>query len=137
MSLVKRGDGTSGRNILSVIIPAYNEENVIEETVGRIRKVLELAKIENEILVVNDGSTDNTLNALKRLKKQDSLRIINLSSNCGHMNAIRAGLEASIGDYVLTIDADLQDPPETIPEMFSIITSSSGEDHSSGEAKGI
>jgi len=79
---------------------------------------------------VNDGSTDGTLSALKRLKILGSLRVINLSSNCGHMNAIRAGLEASIGDYVLTIDADLQDPPESIPEMFTIIASSSSKDFS-------
>jgi dolichol-phosphate mannosyltransferase len=131
MSSVKRGDRTNERSVLSVIIPAYNEENVIEETVSRIRRVLELAKIENEILVVNDGSTDNTLSALKRLKKLGSLRIINFSSNYGHMNAIRAGLEASIGDYILTIDADLQDPPESIPEMFTMITTSSDKDYSS------
>lgn len=114
--------------LLSVVIPAYNEEQVIEETVARIKSLLELAHIKNEILVVNDGSTDGTLGVLVRLRRESALRIINLSTNSGHMNAIRAGLEASVGDYVLTIDADLQDPPESIPAMFEIITATQIDD---------
>jgi glycosyltransferase involved in cell wall biosynthesis len=108
---------------LSVVIPAFNEELVIEESIKRIRHILEGSKIKNEILVVNDGSKDATLEILSRIKKSEPLRIINLATNSGHMNAIRAGMEASNGDYVLTIDADLQDPPEAIPEMFKIISS--------------
>ena len=109
--------------LLSVVIPVFNEELVIAESISRIRLILEDSRIMNEIVVVNDGSTDTTLDILLRLKKGDPLRIINLSSNSGHMNAIRAGLESSKGDYVVTIDADLQDPPEAIPEMFRIISS--------------
>jgi glycosyltransferase involved in cell wall biosynthesis len=110
-------------DLLSVVIPAFNEELVIEESITRIRQILDVSKITNEILVINDGSTDRTLQILLQLQKTTPLRIINLSSNSGHMNAIRAGLEASLGQFVLTIDADLQDPPEAIPEMFKIITS--------------
>ena len=106
---------------MSVVIPAFNEELVIEETVKRISTVLSLARIENEILVINDGSTDGTVEVLKNLQKTNKIRIISLDTNAGHMNAIRAGLEASIGDYVVTIDADLQDPPESIPEMFNLM----------------
>lgn len=111
------------KELLSIVIPVFNEELVIEESVNRIRHILETSRIKNEILVINDGSTDKTLEILFRLQKVAPLRIIHLSSNCGHMYAIRAGLEASIGEYVLTIDADLQDPPEAIPDMFKIISS--------------
>jgi len=108
-------------NTLSVVIPAFNEELVITECITRIRNVLSATDIKYEILVVNDGSTDDTLGIIKGLKLSDGIRVINLTTNVGHMNALRAGLEASSGDYVVTIDADLQDPPEAIPEMFNII----------------
>lgn len=111
------------QNLLTVVVPAFNEESVIEMSINRIRKILELSGIVNEILVVNDGSTDSTLDVLCRLKRDGPLRIINLWRNSGHMNAIRVGLENSKGDFVVTIDADLQDPPEAIPEMFRIISS--------------
>jgi glycosyltransferase involved in cell wall biosynthesis len=120
------------QELLSVVIPVFNEDLVIETSINRIREVLESARIKNEILVINDGSTDKTLEILFQLKKVAPLRIINLSSNSGHMNAIRTGLEMSIGDYVVTIDADLQDPPEAIPEMLRIIsTKQEIEDHTS------
>ena len=108
---------------LSVVIPAYNEELVIRETITRIAKILRIHDIDNEILVVNDGSTDGTLNELIKLKNLHKIRILSLSTNSGHMNAIRVGLEASKGDYVVTLDADLQDPPEAIPKMFDMISS--------------
>jgi dolichol-phosphate mannosyltransferase len=113
----------SHQELLSVVIPVFNEELVIEESITRIRRILEVSRIVNEIIVVNDGSTDTTLDVLFGLKKSGPLRIINLSSNSGHMNAIRVGLENSKGDYIVTIDADLQDPPEAIPDMFKIISS--------------
>lgn len=109
--------------LLSVVIPAFNEELVIVETINRIVRILKSHQIKSEILVVNDGSTDGTLNKLIKIKDQHRIRILCLSKNSGHMSAIRAGLEASKGDYILTIDADLQDPPEAIPEMFRIISS--------------
>jgi glycosyltransferase involved in cell wall biosynthesis len=109
--------------ILSVVIPAFNEELVIEESIKRISHILETSKIKNEIVVVNDGSNDRTLETLLRIKKRQRIRIINLANNSGHMNAIRAGMEASIGSHIVTIDADLQDPPEAIPEMYKLILS--------------
>jgi dolichol-phosphate mannosyltransferase len=113
---------TPRRGVLSVVIPAFNEELVINETIDRVRSVLKSAKIRNEIIIVNDGSTDGTLNVLKKNQSTKPLRIINLSTNAGHMSAIKAGLEASRGEFVVTIDADLQDPPEYIPEMYKIIS---------------
>jgi glycosyltransferase involved in cell wall biosynthesis len=124
MSSTATKPSSNESELLSVVIPAYNEELVIDETISRIVKILDLNDISREILVINDGSTDGTLDKLTKLKNQHGIRILCLSTNSGHMSAIRAGLEASKGDYVLTIDADLQDPPEAIPEMFRIISSS-------------
>lgn len=123
MDQVKTGAKQQNQQLLSVVIPVFNELLVIEESINRIRQILKTSGIRNEILVVNDGSTDGTLEALLNLKNVGPLRIINLSRNSGHMNAIRVGLENSRGDYVVTIDADLQDPPEAIPEMYRIISS--------------
>lgn len=109
-------------DILSVVVPAYNEEKVIKETISQIHEILKNHKITNEIVVVDDGSTDNTLQELIGIKRSVNLRIIQMSTNSGHMTAIRAGLEASIGNYVATIDADLQDPPEALPPMFDLIS---------------
>ena len=115
------------QNLLSVVIPVFNEDPVIETSINRIRLILEASRIPFEILVVNDGSTDRTLDVLIGLQKVAPLRIINLSTNSGHMNALRAGLEASKGEFIVTIDADLQDPPEAIPEMLKMILSTKGE----------
>jgi len=112
---------------LSVVIPCFNEENVITETVTRVLRTLNEAEIRHEIIVVNDGSTDNTLGVLYSLQVKNSLRIINLKKNMGHMSALRAGLEASIGSHVATIDADLQDPPEYLPDMLSKFTNKSSD----------
>ena len=118
---------------LSVVIPVFNEELVISETIKRIREILNFSQINHEILVVNDGSIDNTLAILIQLQSEStSIRIINLSTNSGHMNAIRAGLEASYGDFVLTIDADLQDPPEAIPDMYALISAEQREKQKKG-----
>jgi len=108
--------------VLSVVIPAYNEELVIGETIIRVTRVLETSDIDYEILIVDDGSTDKTIDVLKALQDSLSIRIICLKQNSGHMNAIRVGMEVSTGDYVVTLDADLQDPPEYIPEMLNILT---------------
>jgi dolichol-phosphate mannosyltransferase len=105
--------------VLSIVLPVFNEELVIEETVNRIFAMPEL--INFEVIVVDDGSTDNTVDILRALRKSTPIRIISLNKNSGHMNAIRVGMLASRGDYVATLDADLQDPPEYIPEMLSLL----------------
>jgi glycosyltransferase involved in cell wall biosynthesis len=135
MESTRLRDSSNQARILSVVIPAYNEEQVIEETFSRIKSILFSADIDNEIIVVNDGSTDGTLDVLRRIQNEGELRIIHIPSNSGHMNAIRAGLEASFGEYVVTIDADLQDPPEYIPDMFNLIANHSIKDESQHETR--
>lgn len=98
----------------------YNESAVVEIFLEKITAELELTKKEYEIICVNDGSMDNTLDDLKKLKaKFSQLRIINLSRNFGKESALTAGIDAAVGDVVIPMDADLQDPPELIHEMLA------------------
>ena len=110
--------------LISVVLPMYNEQNVIGLTVKRIRPILEEMSANYEVLFVDDGSTDKTKEVVSSvLHDWKEARLICLRSNRGHMAAITAGLEFSKGDFVVTIDADLQDPPELIPDMLKIALS--------------
>ncbi|MBI1287229.1 MAG: glycosyltransferase [Flavobacteriales bacterium] len=108
---------------LSVIIPVFNEEANVLPLYERLKKVCEaLSEPSTEFLFVNDGSTDRTLEVVKGLSKTDStVSYIDLSRNFGHQVAVTAGLDHCKGDLVVIIDADLQDPPELIPEMIAKI----------------
>jgi glycosyltransferase involved in cell wall biosynthesis len=123
------------RMLLSVVVPAYNEEEVIGESINRINSTLMANDIEFEILICNDGSTDGTVEECLKLADQIPLRIIQLGMNSGHMCAIRAGLEASKGKFIVTIDADLQDPPEYIPEMLALMLNTSPENDANFSSK--
>lgn len=105
--------------LLSVIIPCYNEEVVLSATYERLTKVLHgMSELNYELIFVNDGSIDQTQLILNQLVEQDPhVRVLLLSRNFGHQIAVTAGLEQATGDAVVVIDADLQDPPEVIPEM--------------------
>ena len=106
-------------SLLSVIVPCYNEEPVIRETHRRLSGVLSgIEGADYEILYVDDGCRDRTPLILRELSEEDArVRVIRLSRNFGHQIAVTAGLEHARGDAVVIIDADLQDPPEVIPEM--------------------
>ncbi len=106
--------------IVTLIVPVYCEEEVIEECYKRIKSVMDsLTNYGYELIFINDGSTDNTLNILKNIVAQDKrVKIINFSRNFGHQIAITAGLDKAESDAAIIIDADLQDPPELIPEMI-------------------
>ncbi|MEZ5847642.1 MAG: glycosyltransferase family 2 protein [Geminicoccaceae bacterium] len=107
--------------MLSVVLPAFNEEAGIVQAVRAIRAVLETCDIGYEILVVDDGSRDATWQELQRLAhSMRSLRAIRFSRNFGKEAAIRAGLEAASGDAAIVLDADLQHPPELIAEMLRL-----------------
>ena len=104
---------------LSVVVPAFNEEQVIDSSLKKIRSVLDSENIKYEIIVIDDGSTDLTKSKLLEVQKTwENLKLLFFVKNRGHMAAITAGLNESKGNWVLTIDADLQDPAEVIPIMY-------------------
>jgi len=109
-------------NKLSIVIPMYCEEEVAKECYERMTKVCSsIQNYEYEIIFVNDGSKDNTLEILENIAKSDkSVKIISFSRNFGHQAAVTAGLKYVTGDCILIIDADLQDPPELLPEMLNL-----------------
>lgn len=103
----------------SVIIPVFNEEEVVNESYLRIKKVMDSTEDSYEIIFVNDGSRDNTLNIIKEICDKDkNVKLIDFSRNFGHQSAITAGMNFAIGQAIVVIDADLQDPPEVILEML-------------------
>jgi dolichol-phosphate mannosyltransferase len=105
---------------LSIVIPVYNEEDVLPLLAQRLRPVAEALDTSYEVVTVDDGSTDQSPVVLQRmLREWPQLRVVRLRANAGHQAAISAGLAAARGDYVVTLDADLQDPPEVITEMLA------------------
>ena len=106
---------------LSVIIPIYNEEANLPALYQRLRQTLqEQTIIRFELVFVNDGSTDNSLTLIKQYATQDNtVRYIDLSRNFGQQIAISAGLDKALGQAVVILDGDLQDPPELIPALYA------------------
>lgn len=103
----------------SVVIPVYNEALVIRETYKRLKRVMEQTDGVYELLFVNDGSKDETLDMLKELAvRDDTVKYLDFSRNFGHQIAITAGMDYASGEAIVIIDADLQDPPELILEMI-------------------
>jgi glycosyltransferase involved in cell wall biosynthesis len=112
---------TLGDIRLAVVIPCYNEREVLPETHRRLLAVLEKISLPFEMVYVDDGSRDNTLEILRRFRATDDrIRVVGLSRNFGHQMAISAGLRYANGDAVVIVDADLQDPPEMIPDMVEL-----------------
>lgn len=107
---------------ISAVIPMYNEEQVVEECYKRIKNVFESIKdYDYEIICVNDGSKDKTLEILEQFAENNKkLKIISFARNFGHQMAVTAGIKHITGDAAIIIDADLQDPPEVIPEMIKL-----------------
>ena len=114
-----------GKKLLSIIIPCYNEEKTVETIYVAITDTMDmLPQYDYEILFVNDGSKDNTLNKLTGLSEMDvHVKYYSFSRNFGKEAAIYAGLTNARGDYVVTMDADMQDPPALLPEMTRILES--------------
>ncbi len=107
--------------LLSIVVPCYNEEAVLDELHRRLIAVLDQFEgPDGEIVYVDDGSADQTAAMLQQLQRDEPrIRVVSLSRNFGHQIAVTAGLEHTSGDAVVIIDADLQDPPEVIPEMVA------------------
>jgi dolichol-phosphate mannosyltransferase len=104
---------------LSIIIPIYNEQGNIDRLINRLKGVMNQLNVTCEYVFINDGSKDDSINIIKNLAKIDpSVKFINFSRNFGHQIAVTAGLDKCIGERIVIIDADLQDPPELILEMY-------------------
>jgi dolichol-phosphate mannosyltransferase len=107
---------------LSIVVPCYNEAEVLSHCYQRIRSVCESLGQAYELVFVNDGSDDETWDVLRELSDQDgSVVAVNLSRNFGQQSALTAGLSCSRGAHVAILDADLQDPPELLPEMLALL----------------
>lgn len=105
---------------ISVIIPVFNEEAIIDEIYKRLSTTLAPLAINYELVFVDDGSKDRTLEKISALaEKYNTVKYISFSRNFGHQVALTAGLEHVTGEAVVIIDGDLQDPPELIPEMYA------------------
>jgi glycosyltransferase involved in cell wall biosynthesis len=105
---------------LTVIIPIYNEQENIHKLYDRLKSVMNGMNVSHEFVFVNDGSRDRSMILIKELAAKDnSVRYINLSRNFGHQIAVTAGIDHVRGKAIVIIDADLQDPPELIAEMYA------------------
>lgn len=105
---------------ISVVVPCFNEQEVIQHTHKRLTDVLRKINAKYEIIFISDGSTDKTNKLLDKFykeRKSDEVKIVFFSRNFGHQIAVTAGIDLAIGNAVILIDADLQDPPELIPKM--------------------
>jgi glycosyltransferase involved in cell wall biosynthesis len=108
--------------LLSLVVPVYNEEEAIPALMARLRPMMGSLDWECEVVFVNDGSEDGTALILELLSNTDPrIKVLTFSRNFGHQVAITAGLDFASGDAVVVIDADLQDPPELIPDMLRLV----------------
>ncbi|MGQ9620200.1 MAG: glycosyltransferase family 2 protein [Bacteroidales bacterium] len=107
------------KKMLSIVIPVYNEETVLDELLRRTIPAIESFTDDYEIIFVDDGSTDNSLEKLLACRAMNGkIKVLCLSRNFGHQAAYTAGLDHAKGDIIAMMDGDLQDPPELLPEMY-------------------
>ena len=113
--------------LLSVVVPAYNEQDAVPLFYEEIMKTAKIMAekwdgLETEVVFIDDGSSDDTLKTIKELREKDKrVRFVSFSRNFGKEAALYAGLKNAKGDYIVTMDADLQDPPSLLPDLFSAI----------------
>ncbi len=106
---------------IDLVIPIFNEAGVIEQTYAKIRNAIQRLPHEFSVYFVDDGSTDGTAESLSALAREDAcITVLTLARNFGHQAALTAGLDASRGDYVITLDGDGQHPPEMIAQMIEL-----------------
>src|SRR6266436_7995808 len=106
--------------MISVVIPVYNEEEIISLLHHAVSNAMSKVDDNWEVVYVNDGSDDSSLDLLRRLQSEDShVVVVDLSRNWGHMGALHAGLQTARGDAIVLMDGDLQDPPDVVPKMVA------------------
>ena len=106
---------------ISIVAPVHNEDTNIEVLYDRLKEACKDSQVDYELIFVDDGSTDSSLDVMKKLRSQDrNVLYASLSRNFGHQNAIFAGMTYCTGDAVITMDADLQHPPALIPQMINL-----------------
>jgi len=106
---------------ISVVIPLYNEEESLPELVEWIKKVMNENNFSYEIVLVDDGSSDNSWNVIENLKKDNNIKAIKFRRNYGKAAGLYCGFKAATGNVFITMDADLQDSPDEIPELYKMI----------------
>ncbi len=106
---------------ISIIAPVFNEEAVVSQYIEEVTRIMDSSGYDYELIIIDDGSTDNTLEiASKYAKKHEKIKIIVFSRNYGHEFALTAGIDHCQGDYAITMDTDLQHPPELIPKLIAM-----------------
>ena len=116
-------DDTDKQLDISIVVPVFNEVDLIEELLSRIKKVCGGLRRTYEIVIVDDGSTDGSYEKLKKIQANDnSLRIVKFTRNFGQQAAVLAGFRISKGDIIVQLDSDLQNPPEEIPKLLSAMS---------------
>ncbi len=121
MELIEKPENSRRLKLISIVAPAYNEEENLIPLYERIKAVMEKIGRDFELIIVENGSIDRSLQILKDIHKKDSrVHYLSLTRNFGHQGALIAGIEYSRGDVVISMDADLQHPPEVIPEMIRL-----------------
>ena len=109
-------------NDISIVVPFHNEEDHIEELYRRLKIVMEATGLSYQLIFVDDGSIDNTLSIMRRIKKSDpKVIVVVLTKNFGQTPALKAGIDIADGDIVITMDGDLQHSPEEIPVFIEKI----------------
>ena len=111
----------SKKKMLSLVIPVFNEQEVLKDSFARMDAAMQSTGYAYEIIYVNDGSRDNTLEQLRSLAEaHKQVKVLSFSRNFGHQLAVTCGMDAAKGDALIIIDVDLQDPPELIPQMVKM-----------------
>lgn len=110
---------------LSIIVPVYNEEKTIAQVLDKISK-LKIPRVEKEIIVIDDGSTDKTVSKIKDLRLKENFKFLRHEKNMGKGSAVRTGIDNSNGDYIIIQDADLEYDVNDIPRLLSYLKSNKG-----------
>ena len=112
---------STNKRLLSLVIPVFNEQEVLKDSFARMDLAMQGTGYDYEIIYVNDGSRDHTIDQLRELAKEHKqVKVLSFSRNFGHQLAVTCGMDAAKGDALIIIDVDLQDPPELIPQMVKM-----------------